>query len=289
VRITAPKKQVPDYPYLDAEYDGVTVAGDDPDLFVMSFTNGQNGLVKVAVSDDGGMTWTKSNAGQTSNKVYPGLGGNTAVAVTGDDIGVIYMDAPDARVMANFSDDGGETWGEPIEISEGSAKAPNGRNYSMSADGVNGRIGFSWIDDTSVKYQEFNMNAKSLGGGGSTTVTGFPDGFSPVHNAGRDPMVQLRGDDYVGIAYAGCRQANCASSTNSIIDLMYQESEDNGDSFGAQTRPAAGAVGTNQMNQWPSLMWVDDSTRWVAYANWQSGYANYRVLVRSGTGNEFPT
>ncbi len=94
------------------------------------------------------------------------------------------------------------------------------------------------------------------------------------------------GASTIGVAWGDCRTTGCDYFSNTDrTDLSWSESTDNGATWAARTLLGTSSVTTKRINDYPSVLYGDATTRYVLYNGWNANYSNYRIYLQVGTGS----
>lgn len=112
----------------------------------LTFAWEDRGVLRVATSEDEGVTWATSEVSSRVLSIIP------SIALDGEDIHVAWIDRNDYSVNTRSSRDKGTTWGAPHELS-----APGTTNIFTWIDARNGKVSLAWygVDTTSPVQPDY--------------------------------------------------------------------------------------------------------------------------------------
>jgi hypothetical protein len=201
--------------------------------------NGNNNLVYMSTSSDGGLTWSPASAVTGAN----GLGGQPLVQASGD---VIVPFLTNGSFMASFSStNGGATWSSPVTIAFANQHAVLGnlRSDALPSAQIDaaGTVYVVWQDcsfRSACSSNDLVMSTSSDGikwTGPSRIpidpVTSTVDHFIP--GLGIDPATS-GSSAHLGLTYYDYPQANCTASTCALY-AGFISSLDGGNTWSAPT------------------------------------------------------
>lgn len=260
-----------DYPIVAASGDSVYVA----------YTNAANGKVTVKRSVNAGATFpSTSTVGTTTRNDGEGLAAWPITCASGSNVGIAWLKG-DGTIKLSVSKNGGGTYATKNIPAVGAGSDDEGW---ASCDATGNRIGVTWNEDDGVYYTEYSTGSNSF----VTPRTNIFPFSGSGYLASYSGTVALTGTSKVGIAAPLCVQDGCDYTANTTrIDLKWLESSNKGGTFAAAEAVAnatAPLSGGKTLNDSPSAMWYDATTRFVLYNGWTANYNNYRLYLSTGTG-----
>jgi hypothetical protein len=117
--------------------------------------------------------------------------------------------------------------------------------------------------------------------GSTQTVATF--GAGALYQGGFDAEVVPFQGGQLGAVWSACRTPGCDTiSATAQVDVVWSESNDGGNTWSPPSL-VQGSVHANQrINAEPSAVWLDASTRVVAYTGRTSGWTSYAVFLKVG-------
>ena len=99
----------------------------------------------MARSEDGGSTWTESEVGQADVVMEEPL---AAISPAGDALYLAWADGRNGDLDVFFmrSEDGGESWSEPLRVNDDPLKNKRSQKWPRMSVAPNGRIDIAWYD-----------------------------------------------------------------------------------------------------------------------------------------------
>jgi hypothetical protein len=256
------------------DYPVVTGAGDN---VYVAYTDANTGKVQLKVSGDAGTTFATKTLGTTTRDIGDGegLGGWPCVASDGTNFASAWLDGTGKIALATSTNSGGAIAKTTINTSSAAGGDDEGW---VQCDATGNRVGLTWNQDDGVYYAEYTAAGAVVTA--PTKAYGLPDG---THAASYSGSVSLTGTSTVGLAAPLCVQNGCDYTNNtSRIDLKWLESTNKGVAWGAPTALANSTVTGKYLNDSPSPIFFDDTTRYVIYNGWQANYKNYRLYLSTG-------
>lgn len=257
------------------------VAADGTNGYVI-WTNSNNGKVMFALSTDSGVTWTTTSLGTTSRPDFDdpteGYGAWPGICAGADEVGTLWMSNTAGKLVARVSTNDGASFGTETTLESGNAGANHDWGQCDISDA--GKIAFAWTNPTAGRVAVWDTGTYGSG----VTFTTFSS--SGTYKGGYGPAPAWSPDgSKLGVAWGDCRTSGCDYySTLDRVDLAWDESSDGGATWGTDTILASSAVSGKRINDYPSVIWLDNSTRLVQYNGWTANYTNYRLYLQVGTG-----
>jgi len=201
--------------------------------------HGNNNLVSMSVSSDGGLTWSPTSAVAGAN----GLGGQPLVQPSGN---VIVPFLTNGSFLESFSStDGGVTWSTPVQIAFADQHAAGGNLRSdalpsAEIDGA-GAVYVVWQDCSFRSACSSNDLVMSTSRDGMTWAVPSRIPIDPVGSA-VDHFIPGLGIDattsgssaHLGLTYYYYPQANCTASTCALY-VGFISSSDGGNTWSVPT------------------------------------------------------
>ncbi len=266
--------------------------------FYVATTNTQNGNIWLWRSTDAGQTWSDpmslgtTSATDTVTGYVGGFSGLPAVAATGDNVVVSWINTAAGEVVARVSDNAGASFGAPTTLE---ASGGNENNGYVQAAGRDSRLAVTWTTADGAFLRIYNTGTDTWGT--ERTITTFPDPDpnvpSTLDDGGEGAIVALDAGNSVGIALSECN----TTSTGSFIcnnpqlslgqtreTLVWRQSSDNGASFSAASIIAK--VTNNQgtyINNYGSAIFHEGSP-YVLWNAHNAAYTAYTNQLRVGSG-----
>ncbi len=257
------------------DYPVVTGAGNN---VYVAYTNADTGKVTLKVSGDAGATFATKTLGTTTRDIGDGegLGGWPCVASDGTNFASAWLDGT-GKIGVVISKNSGGTIVK-TSINTGSAAGGDDEGW-VQCDAVGDRVGFTWNQDDGVYYAEYSTASNTFVTS-PTKAYALPDG---THQASYSGSVALSGTSNVGLAAPLCVQNGCDYANNtSRIDLKWLESTNKGVAWSGAAALANSSVTGKYLNDSPSPIFFDNTTRFVIYNGWQANYKNYRLYLSTG-------
>lgn len=257
------------------------VAADGTNVYVI-YTNSGNGKVMFKRSTDNGATWSTSPLATVTRLDFDdpaeGFGAWPGICAGEGEVGTLWLQNPAGKLVARVSTDGGATFGGVTTLEAGNAGANH--NWGQCDISSDGKIAFAWTNPTALKVGVYDTGVYGAG----VTVATFSSGGT--YKGGYGPAPAWSPDaSKLGVAWGDCRTAGCDYFSNSDrVDLSWSESADGGATWGARELLATSTVATKRINDYPSVLWLDGTTRLVHYNGWNANYSNYRLYLQVGTG-----
>lgn len=257
------------------DYPVVTGAGN---TVYVAYTNGDTGKITLKLSTDAGATFATKTLGSTTRDLNDGegFGGWPGVCSDGTNFASAWLDGT-GKIGVVVSKDSGGTLAKK-SINPSSAAGGDDEGW-VQCDAVGSRIGFTWNQDDGVYYAEYSTASNSFVTS-PTKAYSLPGGGYTASYSG---SVSLTGASTVGLAAPLCVTNGCDYTDNtSRIDLKWLESTNKGGAWGAPTALANSTVAGKYLNDSPSPIFFDATTRYVIYNGWQANYKNYRLYLTTG-------
>lgn len=260
------------------------VAADGSNAYV-AWADAANGNVNVSLSNDSGTTWAKKKIGVTTRDQGDGEGfiAWPGICAAGSNVGVVWLSDDGGKLSYAISQDAGATWPTKGDLAASGAAD----NFAWGqCDAVGDRLGFAWTTATDLKYREFNSTSDTWGAERSAaTFVNAKTLLKTDYESGYAAAPALYGAGQVAITWGDCRNLGCDYNLNvTRIDLSYVESSDNGATFSGRTKLADSGVKGKALNDSPSILWYDGTTRIIVYNGWTANYFYYRLFGVSGSG-----
>ena len=257
--------------------DRATVAADHGRVYV-TWTDANTGDVRMAITTDGGKSWKRSVVGKAKGSDPGGEGrvGLPSIAATGSTVGVTWLGTSNGAVKARISTNGGKSWHPTVTLVP-SGGAANGGSPAVAASG--GRLAFAWTTQAALWVRTWKGGALSA----ARQVAAFR-GSSP-YGGGYDVAVALTGST-VGVTWSGCRSTSCdPNSALTRTSLLWSQAPATGGSWTSPDVIRAATAADQRINDGASEIWLDPSTRLVAYAGYVAGFTTYRLYTRVGSSS----
>jgi len=276
--------------------DYVWMAASGTDVYV-TWTNADDngsgsGNIRVAVSNDRGVNWTKSTVDTTTADDFvttyvEGFSGLPAVAATngGADVGLAWIDNASGKVSYRVSDDHGANWSSAGEL-EASGGLDN--NGFPEAAATGDRIAFAWTTAAEAKLAVYNAGTDSLGP--DRTIADCVDTIlSQAYTGCEGPALALTGTDTIGVALSLCYGATVFpcdwNSTKDRESLIWYESTDNGANFASPVLvQKPGNAKNTYINDFASVTYQGGKA-YVYWNGWTPSYAagEYHDYLKVGS------
>jgi hypothetical protein len=257
------------------DYPVVTGAGNN---VYIAYTNADTGKVTLKLSSDAGTTFATKSLGTTTRDINDGegLGGWPCVASDGANFAAAWLDGS-GKIVVRVSEDSGATIAKKT-ITPTSDAGGDDEGW-VQCDASGDRIGFTWNQDDGVYYAEYSTATDTFVTP-ATKAYALSDG---THDASYSGSIALSGTSTVGLAAPLCVQDGCDYTNNTTrIDLRWLESSNNGANWSAAESLSNSSVTGKFLNDSPSPIFFDDTTRFVIYNGWQANYKNYRLYMATG-------
>lgn len=250
---------------MHGRVDFPTVAAAGDDVYV-AWTNAKTGDVRVAASHDRGKTWHTATVGTTVASSSSGKEGFPSIAASGATVVVSWLADNHGAVKARLSTDRAGVWGTTTAVGGAS-------NGSVTTAASGSRVAVAWTTADDVVVRQAN--------GGSWQDAQVISSLQPATSpAPYSAQVVLQGTTRIGVAWAA--QTNDSGSRS---DLRWMESVDDGSHWYAEETVGSGASSSSRrLNDWPSVVWPEAGTRYVAWNGWTAGTSSYRQYLRRGSG-----
>jgi hypothetical protein len=264
--------------------------------FYVVTTNTNNGKIWLWRSTDAGQTWSgpvtvgTTTATDTVTGYVGGFSGLPAVAATGNDVLVSWINTPQGQVLGAVSSDSGATFGAATELE---ATGGNDNNGYTQAAGRDSRLATTWTTSDGAYLRIYNTGTDSWGA--KRTITTFPDPDATVpsdlDDGGEGAIVALDAGNKVGIALSECNTAMGFICNNPQLSLgqtretlVWRQSSDNGASFSAASiiAPVTNNKGT-YINNYGSAIFHEGSP-YVLWNAHNAAYTAYTNQLRVGSG-----
>ena len=270
VRLTPASGRV-DYPIISASGDNVYVA----------YTNSNNGAVTVRRSTNAGATFPGSiNLGTTTRDDGEGLAAWPIACASGTNSAVAWLKG-NGTIKLSVSEDSGTSY---TTKTINSVNAGGNEEGWASCDATGSRIGVTWNENDGVYYSEYSTATDSFTTARKNIFPFAASGYLGSYSG----TVALSGAGTVGVAAPLCVQDGCDYTANGTrIDLKWLESSNNGTTFAAAeaiSNASAALSGGKTLNDSPTALFWDATTRFVLYNGWTANYGNYRLYLSTGTG-----
>jgi hypothetical protein len=256
------------------DYPVVTGAGNN---VYIAYTNADTGKVTLKVSSDAGTTFATKPMGATTRDLGDGegFGGWPCVASAGTNFASAYLNGS-GSITAYISTNNGTDIVKRT-INTGSAAGGDDEGW-VQCDAVGDRVGFTWNQDDGVYYAEYSAAGNVVTS--PTKAYALPGGGYQASYSG---SISLSGASTVGLAAPLCVQNGCDYTNNtSRIDLKWLESTNKGVAWSGATALSDSSVTGKYLNDSPSPIFFDATTRFVIYNGWQANYKNYRLYLSTG-------
>ncbi len=278
--------------WLHGHVDFPVLAASGSDAW-LSWTNRDNGVIRLASTTNDGSTWTTRTIGTTSwgAKSAAGFRGFPAVGASGGNVVVSWIANASGRVVALTSNLGGSEWGPTSTLTELLGSGPHDSGDYPAVRGAddgastNVAVGYATADGFETRL----FDGSSLGAGSRvegpwpTTIDGR------LYDGGYGPAVLPFGTEGISVAWAGCRHwfgraKTCDSgSSKARIDVLEREST-NGGATWLTVAPVSIANLVSPISEAPSLE-VDGGTRWFVWLSRGAQWDHYQVFGRTGTAS----
>lgn len=257
------------------DYPVVTGAGNN---VYVAYTNGDTGKVTLKLSTDAGASFATKTLGSTTRDLNDGegFGGWPGVCSAGTNFGSVWLDGTGKIAVVVSKNSGGTI--VKTSINTGSTAGGDDEGW-VQCDALGSRIGFTWNQDDGVYYAEYSTATDSFVTS-PTKAYSLPGGGYAASYSG---SISLSGASTVGLAAPLCVQNGCDYTDNtSRIDLKWLESTNKGVAWSGATALANSSVAGKFLNDSPSPIFFDSTTRYVIYNGWQANYRNYRLYLSTG-------
>jgi hypothetical protein len=252
-----------------------------------AWTNAATGEIRLAVSANAGVTWTKRTIGTSTAHADGGAEGFAAlpdVGASGQNVVVVWFADGGGAVTAAGSTNGGANWSTtPLTTSSANV----GLTYAAAqgaTDGASHRVAIAYGTDAGIDVRTFD------GGGlnGARTLADWPEAAGgSTFTDGYGPAIAPYGNSGLVAAYAGCRAVGGSdpcdtASASKRIDVLVTSSGDDGQDWSTPVRLTNATSGPYRINDEPSIALAGGIQR-IAFDRYQVSFANYRVGMRSGS------
>jgi hypothetical protein len=245
-----------------ADYPAVAASGTDA---YVAWTRSDSGGIRIATSRNRGANWVQKTIGSTLAGDASGRAGMPVVAADGATVAVAWISDSGGNVRARVSTDRGKTWGTTVVVGSGAYGAP-----SIAIRGS--RIAVSWATLSRVFVRQ-----RIAGSWADPIVAAdLTDMTDPIPYA---PVVALQGTTRIAVSWSEAPQGTDGA------DLRWKESKDDGSTwYGAQTLAASASSAARRTNDWASIIWPTEGTRYIVWNGWTAETTNYRLYLRKGSG-----
>jgi hypothetical protein len=243
--------------------------------FLMTYTDADTGNIVFVQCPDltikeigcvGGNVGTTTVGEGTEN----GYAGWPVIAASGDTAAVAWFDGTNGLVVSTREGDG--DWSEPEILTAN-------ESWDASAAAKGARFAFAWVESDGVKVRLWTS-----AGGLDDTSTAAELASDATYKSAYSTAVALAGTDTVGVAFGGCREADCSGGSSTGVDLRWVQSGNDASTWGAASTVASYSVSSaRRMNDYPSVVMTSASKRYVMYNAANPDFTQYRVLLRVGT------
>lgn len=240
----------------------------------VAYTDADTGSIRLAVSPDRGVTWTKSTIGTTTGEV-DGFEGNPSVAASGSNVVVSWLtdaDEDGPSVMARVSIDNGTNWDTETALDTSSTNVP-----ASAASGA--RIGVAWPVETGARFSLW-----TAGTWGTVEDVGPPTGNGRTYADNYAPALAFGATGQVGVAWSACWNQCFDWDETTRVDLVWAESSDDGATWYDAQVVGSGGGSTWRVNDAPDVLWPSAGTRIIGWNGYGVFTANYRMFLRVGSG-----
>lgn len=245
--------------------------------FLMTFTDADTGDIVLVTCPDltvGPSGCTGGTAGTTSRLAFNpdnGFAGRPVVAASGDTAAVAWLESDDS--VSYIMKVGDDDWTDPAVLTAGPVDG-----LSIAAKG--GRVAFGWADGDGVQVAPWTS-----GGGLGTPSTAATFGDTETYKTAYSTAVALAGTSTVGVAFGGCRRADCAGGSSTGVDLRWRQSANGGTSWGTASTIASYSVSPERrINDFPSVVMTSATKRYVLFNIANPNITKFRIMLRVGTG-----
>lgn len=241
-----------------------SVAASDPDAYV-AYTKADTGSIAVAITRNRGVTWITKSVGLSTNGDAFGRSGVPTVAVSGSTVAVAWISDASGTVKARVSTNRGKSWGTIVVVGSGATSAPQ-----IAVRGSRVVVTWATIEGVLVRQRISGTWGTPL------VVADLSDVSDPVPYA---PAVVLQGSTRIAVTWSEASQSADES------DLRWVESKNGGATwYEAQTLASAASSSARRANDWASVSWPSEGTRYVLWNGWTPGTNDYRLYLRKGSG-----
>lgn len=236
----------------------------------VAYTNANTGDIRLAISNDLGVTWATSTIGTTSaTRGLSGFEGGPSVAAAGSNVAVSWIADGDGSVVASVSTTDGSSWDSPTTLGVSAT-------YVTASSARDTRIGAAWMAEDGATFSLW-----ATGTWGSVRTVAPLSGTTYAFHY--QPALVFGDAGQVGIAWGACWE-NCDVFFDRRLDVVWAESKDDGVTWYDAQVVGSGAVARWRGNDSPALLWPTADTRILAWNGYRLGTAYTRIFLKIGSG-----